>query len=80
MPGALSQVPSVLGEVFDSGKVRSVLLIPGGMGETEGGRGIERQVLDLLAKNTGDQRPALIGNNSLGLISRRSRWVRGHAR
>ena len=32
-----------------------------------------RDYLDLLARHPTGQRPALVGNNSLGLISRRSR-------
>jgi len=51
-----------------------VLLIPGGMGETEGGKGIERQVLDLLAAQPPATRPVLVGNNSLGIVSRPARF------
>ncbi len=64
-------VPDVLREVFEGHVARSVLLIPGGMGETEGGRGIARRVDDLLEAHANDPlRPVLIGNNSLGLVSR----------
>ena len=64
-------VPDVLAEVFSGHVARTVLLIPGGMGETEGGRGIARRVDDLLATHAADpQRPVLVGNNSLGLVSR----------
>lgn len=63
-------VPEVLGQVFESKKVRTVLLIPGGMGETEGGKGIAEQVDALLAAQGSDERAVLIGNNSVGLVLR----------
>jgi acyl-CoA synthetase (NDP forming) len=67
-------VPAVLAEALASKKVRSVLLIPGGMGETEGGKKIEEEVLRLLRAAEGPSRPVLIGNNSLGLVSREARF------
>jgi len=68
-------VPDVLQGVFEGHVARSVLLIPGGMGETEGGRGIARRVDDLLDAHAADPaRPVLIGNNSLGLVSRPARF------
>lgn len=63
-------VPAIIEEALDAGLVSGgVLLIPGGMGETEEGKGIEQQVVDLLAAR-GNDRPVLIGNNSLGFVSR----------
>jgi acyl-CoA synthetase (NDP forming) len=65
-------VPEVLEQVYQSGKVRAVLLIPGGMGETEGGKGIAEQVEALVTSQQGNQdRAVLIGNNSVGVVSRR---------
>ncbi len=67
-------VPEVLGRVYQSGKVRAVLLIPGGMGETEGGKGIAKQVEALVAAQQGQrERAVLIGNNSVGVVSRRAK-------
>lgn len=67
-------VPELLDQAIRSGKLSgSVLLIPGGMGETEGGKGIEQQVRDVLARAPAGARPALIGNNSLGLVSKPDR-------
>lgn len=63
-------VVEVLNEVYQSQKVKAVLLIPGGMGETEGGKEIAKQVDDLLAANRDNpERAVLIGNNSVGLVS-----------
>jgi acyl-CoA synthetase (NDP forming) len=87
---AAHTVPDIVEQVLEAGVVRgAVLLIPGGMGETEEGKGIERELQDLLARGDigrsapargvasllpsarGDaERPALIGNNSLGFVSR----------
>jgi acyl-CoA synthetase (NDP forming) len=66
---AAAQVPEILARAMSSGKVGAVLLIPGGMGETSGGKGIEQQVLEVL-RAAGPDRPAVIGNNSLGIVSR----------
>jgi acyl-CoA synthetase (NDP forming) len=68
-------VPAVLEEVFERHAARSVLLIPGGMGETEAGRGIAERVEGILDRFADDpERPVLIGNNSLGLVSRGARF------
>ena len=67
-------VPAVLAEAVKAGKVDgSVLLIPGGMGETEGGKAIEQQVLEIVRQAPPETRPALIGNNSVGLASKPDR-------
>jgi len=64
-------VPDVLDDVFARHLARAVLLIPGGMGETEQGKAIAARVDATLAAYAGDPlRPVLIGNNSLGLVSR----------
>jgi acyl-CoA synthetase (NDP forming) len=68
---AAAAVPALLEQAIALGKVSgSVLLIPGGMGETEGGTGIEQQILAILGGAAPENRPALIGNNSLGIVSR----------
>ncbi len=68
------QVPALLAEAFEAKKARGVLLIPGGMGETEGGKGIAAQVQALLKRHAGPDRPVILGNNSLGLVSRPDRF------
>lgn len=67
---AASQVPEVLADAIASGRVGSVLLIPGGMGETEAGKAVEQEVVNLLSGQPRDKRPVLIGNNTLGIVSR----------
>lgn len=68
-------VPEVLKETFEGHKAKTVLLIPGGMGETEGGKGIAQQVEALLADYGRDEaRPVLVGNNSVGLVCRRVKF------
>ena len=65
-------VPEVLEPVFAERRARAVLLIPGGMGETEAGREIARQLDEMVARHAGPDRPVLIGNNSLGVVSRKA--------
>ncbi|MBN1945656.1 MAG: acetate--CoA ligase family protein [Bradymonadales bacterium] len=66
---AATSVPAILEEVLQTGAARSVLLVSGGMGETEGGKSIQQRIFDLLETSDRSQRPVLIGNNSLGLVS-----------
>ena len=68
-------VPELLAEIFEQHKAKTVLLIPGGMGETEGGQGIAAEVAALLARHGDDPlRPVLVGNNSVGIVSRPARF------
>ncbi len=71
---AAPAVPDVLRQVLELRCARGVLLIPGGMGETEAGKGIQQEVNALLASHDGPERPCLIGNNSLGFITRERRF------
>ena len=66
------RIPDLLEEVFATRCAAAVLLIPGGMGEVESGRDIERAILDLVQGGPSPgaaRRPVLIGNNSLGILS-----------
>lgn len=67
---AAAQVPEVLANAIASNRVSSVLLIPGGMGETEAGKEVEQEVVNLLSAQPPEKRPVLIGNNTLGIVSR----------
>ncbi len=64
------QVPALLKEAFSTATVKSVLLIPGGMGESESGKGIASEIQSIIAQMPSESRPVLIGNNSLGLASK----------
>ena len=48
---AAHQVPDVANEVIDSGKVQSVILIPGGMGETKDGQETEARLRRRIAES-----------------------------
>jgi acyl-CoA synthetase (NDP forming) len=75
---AADSVPQVVERALASGMVTgAVLLIPGGMGETTGGRAIEQQVVETVVRHAAARpadRPVIIGNNSLGLVSRPLRF------
>ena len=64
-----SAVPALLEEAFQTAQVKTVLLIPGGMGETESGKGIAQQIQSLVAALDPKTRPVLLGNNSVGMVS-----------
>lgn len=65
------QVPGVIEEALATGKAASMVLIPGGMGETEEGKAADRAVRQSLAKARAEGRftPVLVGPNCLGLRS-----------
>ena len=61
---AAAQVPEVLAEAIAAGNVSSLLLIPGGMGETEAGKEVEQAIVKLLSAQPPEKRPVLIGNRN----------------
>ncbi|MCB9850550.1 MAG: acetate--CoA ligase family protein [Phycisphaerales bacterium] len=74
---AAPQVPGIADEVIDSGKAQSVILIPGGMGETEEGRGPEerlRQRIASVRSQRADGGPVFLGGNCLGVQSRPGKY------
>jgi len=66
-----AQVPGVMSEVLDSGRAASLILIPGGMGETEAGRKADQDTRARLvrARSEGKFAPVLVGPNCLGIRS-----------
>ncbi|MCG8566468.1 MAG: acetate--CoA ligase family protein, partial [Desulfobacterales bacterium] len=66
------QVPDLMDEIIDHGKAKSVILIPGGMGETEASRERAEQVIQKIkaAHAEADGGPVFLGGNCLGMISR----------
>ncbi len=67
------QVPDVVNEVIDSGMVKTVILIPGGMGETQDGKEIEAELRQRIASTrtaSKDGGPIFLGGNCLGIQSR----------
>ena len=71
-----SQLPTIVRETVSSGKVRTGIIIPGGVGETEGSGNIASQVRDEIAKGRlrPDGGPVFLGPNSLGVVSRAGRY------
>jgi len=72
---AAAQVPQVVSEAVTQEKASSMVLIPGGMGETEAGREADRKARELLetAARVG-RAPVIVGPNCLGIRSRPGRY------
>ncbi|HAM36431.1 MAG TPA: hypothetical protein DEB40_07965 [Elusimicrobia bacterium] len=64
------EVPALLRQAADSGRVRGVVLISGGMGEKAGSEGVKDEVLGIIAEGR-KKNPdfAVSGGNSLGIVS-----------
>jgi len=71
-----STIPTVIDEVVDSGKVGSAILIPGGMGETEGSEEVQRLAHRAIARGreSPDGGPVFLGPNCMGIQSRPGRY------
>ena len=71
-----SAMPQVTREVVASGKVGAAIMIPGGLGETEGSTEIEKEIR--LAITDGRERsdggPVFLGPNCMGIQSRPGRY------
>ncbi|MDD5627516.1 MAG: acetate--CoA ligase family protein [Elusimicrobia bacterium] len=64
------EVPALLRASAESGKVRGVALISGGMGEKSGSEGVHAEVLDVIAAGRRKNPDfAVSGGNSLGIVS-----------
>jgi len=70
------QSAQVMKEVLESQKVRSVILIPGGIGEKEGTKGIEGKIKSMLQEKRKEQKtaPVVNGGNCLGILSRPGKY------
>lgn len=69
-------MPQITNDVIDSGKVGAAIMIPGGMGETEGSQDIEQQIRDAIARGRAldDGGPVFLGPNCMGIQSRPGRY------
>ena len=76
MAAAAQDTPQFVSEVIASGKVHSVILIPGGMGETEGTETVPDELQQVIAdaRGRGDEGPIFLGGNCLGVRSRPGRY------
>ena len=65
------QVPQLVDEVIDHGAAESVMLIPGGLGETEKSKERARAIVAKIneAHGKGDGGPVFLGANSMGVVS-----------
>jgi len=66
------QLPTIVRETIDSKKVRSAIMIPGGVGETEGSVETAEEVRQAIAEGRRGPGagPVFMGPNSLGIVSR----------
>ncbi|MEZ5331196.1 MAG: acetate--CoA ligase family protein [Thermoanaerobaculia bacterium] len=73
---AASAVPSLIEEVAAGGKARSVIVIPGGLGERPGTEGHAARVRASIAaaRSAADRGPLVVGGNCLGVRSRPGRY------
>lgn len=70
------QVPKIVDEIIDSEVCRSVILIPGGLGETRGSEQRTRHLLSKIQQGHLEQNngPVFLGANSMGVISHPGRY------
>jgi acyl-CoA synthetase (NDP forming) len=66
-----NSVPQLMRQAIESGRVRSVILIPGGMGETEASESRRQEVQGLIRASRArpDRGPVVLGGNCLGIRS-----------
>lgn len=71
-----AQLPVLIEDVAASGRVASVILIPGGVGETEDSAALSAQVRDAIAaaRRLPGGGPVFVGPNCLGVQSRAGRY------
>ena len=69
---AAEQVPEALQEICASDCARSVVVIPGGIAEKEGGEVIQRQIDEIMekARTLPEGGPVIVGSNCLGIYAR----------
>ena len=70
------QVPALVDEIIKRGAAHSVMLIPGGLGETEESRDMAARMKERIteAHGRGDGGPVFLGANCMGVISRPGRY------
>lgn len=73
---AANQIPALAEEIINRRSAGAVILIPGGLGETEGGKETEKKLRERIAGAHGDEDggPVFLGGNCLGVFSRPGRY------
>ena len=76
MASPAAQLPELVSQVVSSGKVNSAVLIPGGVGETDGSSAVAAHIADIIAqgRRRDDGGPVFLGPNSLGCVSRPGKY------
>ncbi|MBN1356051.1 acetate--CoA ligase family protein [bacterium] len=71
-----AQTPSIIRDAAESGKVESVIIIPGGLGEKSGTEEIVRGMNEAIqqSRTRPDHGPIFVGGNCLGILSRPGRY------
>lgn len=69
-------LPELMGQIVDSGKVATVILIPGGVGETRNSEPLQEQLRKIItaSRSRADLGPIVLGGNCLGMRSRPGRF------
>jgi acyl-CoA synthetase (NDP forming) len=70
------QVPAVVREVLETQKATGIVIVAGGMGETEEGKAEEAEIRQMVleARGRGDWAPVIVGPNCLGIRSKKGRY------
>lgn len=70
------QLPGIVDQSVESGKVKTAIMIPGGVGETEGSEDISSRVRQAIAagRTRDDGGPIFLGPNCLGVQSRPGKY------
>ncbi len=70
-----SHVPTFVNDILKMHKANGVLLIPGGLGETEESKAIAKQMVDEIQKaHLQENSPVFLGANCMGVISRHGHY------
>lgn len=71
-----NQVADAVKEIISFDKAESVILIPGGMGETKEGKKLEKEVAGMIkqAHLSDNQGPVFVGGNCLGILSKKGNY------
>jgi acyl-CoA synthetase (NDP forming) len=73
---AAARLPAIAQDVVDGDNVGAAIIIPGGVGETQGSADIAATVRGIIAqgRKRADGGPVFLGPNSLGVVSRPGRY------
>lgn len=69
-------LPELMDQIVDCGKVPTVILIPGGLGETRNSEQLQEQLRKIIttSRSRADRGPIVLGGNCLGMRSRPGRF------